>query len=391
MLGGGEFLEQILYDPIFLIAISIVLGKIIGKFSYKHFSLGSSAILFVGIILVEVLYSLGYTNVEIPSILFKLSLNSFVTVVALIAASSLVDVVKKYGVKFVFLALVVTSTAAGLIYAASLFLPDMVYHLTGVFVGALTSSPGFGNALEISSAPVDKSALVTIGYIIAYMPGVISVILFGRFAANSYKKQLAGVGNTDIKNEVESKEPLSSAKEVLVKPQGFDIVKLMIVVAVGMAIGSIKLSFGQGMVFSLGGTGGCLLSALVFGSFVKGFSFDETKLNVIKDISICSFLAIIGLRYGHRAVQSLLGDGLILFPIAIAVALLAIAVGYSFGKYVLKIETPLLAGGICGAMTSTPGLAATLEAFEDSRVVTGYGATYPFGLIFTILLIKLFI
>lgn len=375
-------MNEILRDPILLIAIAIAIGKFFGKFEYKHFSLGSSAILFVGIAIVEILSAFGINDVEIPSVLFNISLNAFVTVVALIASSNLVYVVKKYGLKFILLALVVTGTAALLILGFIKLLPDQLYNLTGVFVGSLTSSPGFGNALEIAKHPIDMSAAVTIGYIMAYMPGVISVIIFGRLAANSYHKTKAKAeGKTDYENPKPHKE----------NNDGFSIVKLAIVMAVGMFVGLLKVSFGEGLTFSLGGTGGCLFSALIFGCFVDGFKLDEDKLVVVRDIAISAFLAIIGLKYGHRAFDSLLGSGLILFPISIVVALAAILAGYYFGKHVLKIETPLLAGAICGGMTSTPGLAATLEAFDEEGVVTGYGATYPFGLIFTILFIKLFI
>lgn len=375
-------MNEVLRDPILLIAVAIAIGKFFGKFEYKHFSLGSSAILFVGIVLVELLSVVGINDIEIPSVLFNISLNAFVTVVALIASSNLVYVVKKYGLKFILLALIVTGTAALLILGFTKLLPAQVYDLTGVFVGSLTSSPGFGNALEIAKHPVDMSAAVTLGYIMAYMPGVISVIIFGRLAANSYQKSKA---------KAEGKEDYESPKPHKENNDGFSIVKLAIVMAVGMFVGLLKVNFGEGLTFSLGGTGGCLFSALIFGCFVDGFKLDEDKLVVVRDISISAFLAIIGLKYGHRAVESLLGTGLILFPISIIVAVAAILAGYYFGKYVLKIEAPLLAGAICGGMTSTPGLAATLEAFDEEGVVTGYGATYPFGLIFTILFIKLFI
>ncbi len=58
------------------------------------------------------------------------------------------------------------------------------------------------------------------------------------------------------------------------------------------------------------------------------------------------------------------------------------ASGYLFGRYILKLNWMLLAGALCGTMTSTPGLGAAVEA--------GYGAVYPVALLsmvlFTILL-----
>jgi putative transport protein len=50
----------------------------------------------------------------------------------------------------------------------------------------------------------------------------------------------------------------------------------------------------------------------------------------------------------------------------------------------------MLSGAICGGMTSTPGLGASVDALGSDDPAAGYGATYPaalFGMvIFTILL-----
>ncbi len=376
-------------NPIILISIIIIIGKLVGKLSIKHFSLGSSAILFVGIIMSEVLFKMGYTEIAIPKIVFSLSLNAFVTVVALLAASSLIEVVKKYGIKFAVLGLVVTGTGIITILISNQLLHGEAYRLTGIFVGALTSSPGFGNALEMATTD-DLAAKITVGYILGYMPGVISVILFGTLTANKSKKGTKTAKLAKSKSVTEGE--IKTTNKIEKKSTGipFDIVKLALIMVVGLVVGSLKLPIG-GMSFSLGGTGGCLFSALIFGASSKKFQFKEADLNIIKEISICAFLAYIGLQFGHRAVESIMNGGLILLPVAVVVAVFAILVGYFFGTKVLKIEKPLVAGAICGGMTSTPGLAATLEAYDDKRVVMGYGATYPFGLIFTIIFIKLII
>ncbi len=379
-------------NPIILISIIIIIGKLVGKLSIKHFSLGSSAILFVGIIMSEVLVKMGYTDIAIPKIVFSLSLNAFVTVVALLAASSLVEIVKKYGIKFAVLGLVVTGTGISTILISSQLLHGEAYRLTGIFVGALTSSPGFGNALEMAATD-DLAAKITVGYILGYMPGVISVILFGTLTADKSKKAKKGTKTEELsKSEEEILAEVETTNTIEKKTSGlpFDIVKLCLIMVVGLVIGGLKLHIGT-MSFALGGTGGCLFSALIFGASSKKFQLREEDLNIIKEISICAFLAYIGLQFGHRAVESIMNGGFILLPVAVVVAVFSILVGYFFGTKVLKIEKPLVAGAICGGMTSTPGLAATLEAYDDKKVVMGYGATYPFGLIFTIVFIKLII
>ena len=53
----------------------------------------------------------------------------------------------------------------------------------------------------------------------------------------------------------------------------------------------------------------------------------------------------------------------------------------------------MLAGAICGGMTSTPGLGVAIDALDSDDPAAGYGAVYPFALLgmvlFTIILHKL--
>lgn len=44
-----------------------------------------------------------------------------------------------------------------------------------------------------------------------------------------------------------------------------------------------------------------------------------------------------------------------------------------------------MAGAICGGMTSTPGLGAAIDATGTDDVAAGYGATYPFALLFMVI------
>ena len=78
---------------------------------------------------------------------------------------------------------------------------------------------------------------------------------------------------------------------------------------------------------------------------------------------------------------------------AVVAALLALLAGFLVGRYVFHINWIILAGAICGGMTSTPGLGASLDATGREEPGMGYGATYPFALIgmilFTILLYKI--
>ena len=84
------------------------------------------------------------------------------------------------------------------------------------------------------------------------------------------------------------------------------------------------------------------------------------------------------------------GEGFVFLGISFLVALFALAVGFAIGRYVFKLNWILLSGALCGAMTSTPGLGAALDASDCDIVTVGYGAAYPFALfgmiLFTVIL-----
>ena len=61
------------------------------------------------------------------------------------------------------------------------------------------------------------------------------------------------------------------------------------------------------------------------------------------------------------------------------------------GRYLLHLNWILLAGAICGAMTSTPGLGAAIDATGSEDCGAGYGATYPFALLCMVLFTKLLV
>lgn len=54
---------------------------------------------------------------------------------------------------------------------------------------------------------------------------------------------------------------------------------------------------------------------------------------------------------------------------------------FFLARYVWKMNWILIAGAICGGMTSTPGLGAAIDATKTEDVAVGYGATYPVALL----------
>ncbi|MTI46577.1 MAG: YidE/YbjL duplication [Firmicutes bacterium] len=382
-------ITDLISNPLLLMASSIFLGQLVGRLHYKNIKLGSSGGLFVGIVIsyfvtrylqMQASDSIMLDGQFIPKEIFTLSLIGFIASVGLLASKNIRSTIKNNGYRFMILAFTITSTGALSTWLfIKLLFGDLKVSIIGTYVGALTSSPGLATAIESARESMGSSeAMVGLGYSISYIPGVVIVILF---------VQLLGKfqGEDKYVRKGKKQEISKGFKEV-----NFSIISFCLVCLVGIIIGKIKIYLGSYLGnFSLGSTGGVLISALVLGDIRKigflNFNMNKGQLGVVRDISLNMFLSIVGLNYGYNALNLIGTSGAQLLVVGGVTATISIFMGYIVGRKLLKLQNIYLVGGICGGMTSTPGLAASIEAFDSDDVTVGYGATYPFALFFMIL------
>lgn len=453
-------IPSIIMDPFILMFFTVSTGLLFGKIKIKRFGLGVSGTLFTGLLTGWAIYRFGMNiigegkgspgydaavtmvgNGVIHPYFFNASLIFFVAAVGLLAAKDMGFVLKKYGVKFVALGMLITLTGAASTFGATLFISDTnPYEITGVYTGALTSSPGLGAALETgrnhaegyvsnysfydedkkekilslidttgtlnpeNTAALDEKqrktyvnnaeAGIGVGHAIGYPFGVIAVILAVNFLPALFKM--------DIEKEkrwymTEMRKAGSSSVMASVPGSRFSLVSFVLTCIAGYLAGSVEIYMGPLGYFSLGATGGVLIIGLVLGYVGKigplTFRMDPKMLSLIREIGLAFFLAVVGLKYGFMAFDTLIKSGAILAVASLAIGMFSILAGFLVGRYVFKLNWVMLAGAVCGGMTSTPGLGAAIDALDSDDPAAGYGATYPFALlgmiIFTILLHKL--
>jgi len=439
-------------NQIMLMTIAVFLGLLLGNIRFGRFSFSTSGTMVVGILLgwrvvefintiepTSEMYAVGQHLLSkniIDKGFFDLFLILFIASVGLLAAKEVGRVIKIYGVKFIFLGIMITFIGAISAYGVSLVSSmDNPYFYNGVYTGALTSSPGLAASLEAarvhSSGLVEKyevlscyekqrilkiigddedlkventialtkeqennfirnvEAGVGTGYAVGYPFGVIIVIFAMNFFPVIFKididkekllliEELKGsIKKIDINKQEQN---LERRKEVY-----FDLSAFVLVCLVGYIVGIPKISLSSLGEVSLGSTGGVLIAALVLGHIgrIGPFCFwlNSKKLSVLRKITIAYFFAIIGLRYGYQVINSLTGPGLTLVIASILVGSMAMTSGFLVGKYVFKINWIMLSGAICGGMTSTPGLGAAIDAVGSDEPASGYGAVYPFALL----------
>ena len=154
------------------------------------------------------------------------------------------------------------------------------------------------------------------------------------------------------------------------------LLTIFLIAALGYLAGNIKIAG-----FQLG-TSGILLVALVFGHF--GIAIPS----VIRELGLACFVGSIGFMAGpvfFRGFKRQSVSSILIGPIMIT-----IGGAITMGAIVLfKVPTALGIGMMSGALTSTPGLAAAIEATGSSMASIGYGVAYPFGVVGIVLFIQL--
>lgn len=457
---------SLLFNPFVLMFVTIALGLLFGKIKFGKFSFGASGALFVGLVIGWIVYKYANGAYEsgdesaagfaaaatifsgnggklIHTNFFSTSLIFFVAAVGLLAAKDLGIVLRKYGAKFVILGLVITLVGAGATYGATAIVKGTnAYAVSGVYTGALTSSPGLASALETSEkhaedvasdyetlSAEEKAAVIDVinisddynlkasevktldesmtaayasnaagqvgmGYAVGYPFGVIVVILAVNFLNVIFRFDVEEEKRRYALEMAQAKKDIK-VKEIPTTP--FNILSFAIVCFVGYLLGNLNIYMGPLGYVSLESTGGVLIASLALGYIGKigplSFRMDPKTLATVRELGLVFFLAIVGLNYGYGAITALAGAGLTLAIVSIIVGLLAILVGFLLGRYVFKLNWVMLCGAICGGMTSTPGLGAATDALGSDDPGAGYGATYPFALfgmiIFTIIMFKL--
>ncbi len=432
-------------SPYVLMFVSILTGLLFGKIKFGKFNFGLSGTLFTGLLIgwFADVYAKGipesagkaYTVAQgsikasvIPKPFFIIFLILFVAAVGLLAAKDMGKVLKKYGVKFVILGVLITLIGAMATYGMTfVFSGANPYYVSGVYTGALTSSPGLAAATETAKEHATKAvaeypqkpneekvkmlsrltdhegltpentpelseeqkadyvknaeAGIGVGHAIGYPFGVLIVII----AVNFFPK-IFGM-NVEEEQKAFNAEMHSdddaNVKEI--KEVSFDLIAFSLACLFGYTIGLIQFNLGPLGYVKLGATGGVLIGSLILGHIGKigfiNFRMDAKILGVVRQISLAFFLAIVGLRYGGKVFEALLGDGANLAVVSLVVGIVAMMIGFFVGRYIFKINWILLSGAICGGMTSTPGLGAAIDAIGSDDPAAGYGATYPFALL----------
>jgi putative transport protein len=162
-----------------------------------------------------------------------------------------------------------------------------------------------------------------------------------------------------------------------------DLGTLGLAICVGIVLGVVVSIPVGNLHIALGTSVGTLIAGLGIGwlrSIRPTFSrFPEAAIMLMRSLGLAAFVAMIGLKAGPIFVDAVREVGFSLLIGGVVVTLTPLLVGLYFGRYVLRLDPLLLLGGLAGAQTMTPALAAVQERSDSPVAVLGYSGTVAFG------------
>ncbi len=379
------------------------LGYILGRIKIKGISLGTAGVFIIALIygcifheeltaqlvvnqkdeLNNVVSSMTFVDSALK-IVDNIGLILFVTAVGFIAGPNFFGNFKKNFKSYVLLAIIIIVSGglacAGCILVGRNFTDlesgEFSALMTGLLSGALTSTPGFSAAKD---AAVEYEKAVSVGYGIAYIFGVLGVVLFVQIIPKLMKADMKK--ERELLVNADTKGNKKAAPDKLIQMDEFGIMPFALAAVIGIFLGSFK--FGN---FSLSITGGCLLTSLIFGHFGRigkiSIMPKDSTLKVFRELGLMFFLIGAGVSGGAKFADYFQP---VYFLYGIIMTLVPMIIGFLFAKYVMKLSLLNNLGSITGGMTSTPALGTLISTAGTEDVASAYAATYPVALIMVVL------
>lgn len=380
-------------------------GFALGRITIKGVALGDAAVFIVALLfgafffvpLEEQLMIQGTASFaeKALEVIESLGLILFVTSVGFIAGPKFFGNMKKNFKSYVLLGLVVI-LAGGISAIACIYMgralgetnyEEFTAMVVGLLSGSLTSTPAFA-AAKATVGSAELQQIVAVGHGIAYIFGVVGVVLFVQIIPKLVKADMEVERAKLTQVDTGATKKVVNGKLMEMDEHGFWAFALAAVV--GTVVGKIMIPLSSnglsGTCFSLTTTGGCLLASLVFGHFGRigkvSIMPAQSTLKLFRELGLMLFLIGAGIPGGAGFVENF--DPMY-FVYGIIMTISPLIIGYLFAKYVLKLSLLNNLGSLTGGMTSTPALGTLINVAKTEDVAAAYAATYPIALIAVVL------
>ena len=161
-----------------------------------------------------------------------------------------------------------------------------------------------------------------------------------------------------------------------------DYVALFIIIGIGIILG--KVSY-RGMSLD---SSAVIFVAMFYGYMMFSQGVEFSLPGIIQQTGLLLFIFTIGMQAGPTFFEVYKSQGMRLISLAFLTVLVG-AISTFFLANFFEVDHRIAVGLFSGALTSTPGLAAAIEATGSSLASIGYGIAYPFGVVGVILFVRL--
>lgn len=391
----------------FSVFIVASLGYLLGRITVKGVSLGTAGVFIIALLFGCFFYSIlerntkGYTSSALK-IVENLGLVLFVTSVGFIAGPNFFSNLKKNFKSYILLGVLIIvvgglSCAACIVFDIKLGRApqEAAAMLVGLLSGSLTSTPAF-SAAKATVATAELESIVAVGHGIAYIYGVIGVVLFVQIVPKIIGANMEEERSHLVAADAGSKKVYNGK---LIEMDAYGFMPFALAAVVGILVGGIDWGKMIGTVlrhpewsFTLTTTGGCLFVSLIFGHFAHVGPVDITPLNItlkeFRELGLMLFLIGAGIAGGASFVKYF---EWVYFIYGIIMTTVPLVVGYFFARYVLKLSLLNNLGSITGGMTSTPALGTLIATSGTENVASAYASTYPMALIAVVIVSQVLI
>lgn len=376
-----EYFQGLLTTDVWVIFVIAALGYALGRITIKGVDVGTAGVLVVALIF-------GHFGFSVPTLVNDLGTTLFVGSVGFIAGPKFFRDLKKNFKTYILIGFVVILSGF-LVCMCSVKIGGLPAPLaSGVMTGALTSTPGLAAAKEaaINAGIENGEAMAATGYGVAYVFGVIGVVLFVQLLPKILKVDMAKeVDALTAGNDSEPKEYKGKLLEL--DPMGMFVLALGI--ALGVMLGKITIPLPGGAKFSLGTSGGPLIAGLILGHFGHvgpiSLKIEKSVLEHFREFGLCLFLIAAGVKGGNGFVEYLSQYGISLLLWGVGITLVPMIIGTVLAYKILHICLLNSLGSITGGMTSTPALGSLIKVAGTDDVATSYASTYPIALVCVVL------
>lgn len=164
-------------------------------------------------------------------------------------------------------------------------------------------------------------------------------------------------------------------------------------IIIGVLLGAVNIPVFGFFDFSLGITGGVLITALILSKIGKTgpviWTMSGGANNLLRKLGLLMFLATVGTHAGAHIADALREYGWTLLWTGMSITIIPMVLTTFIGHFVLRINFATLLGVVAGSMTSTPALAAADAKTETDAASLGYATVYPLAIVLMIIFSKI--